>query len=69
MAQIRITLDALLARPAVEIAARRPARGVLIPSYASLQLRVPRLSAAAEGVRPRVVDSGADGRSQPQGVE
>jgi len=39
MAQIRITLDALLARPAVEIVARRAARGVLIPSYASLELR------------------------------
>jgi len=42
MAQIRITLDALLARPAVEVAERRAARGVLIPSYASLALRMPR---------------------------
>ena len=41
MAQIRITLDALLARPTVEIARRRAARGVLIPSYASLELQVP----------------------------
>ena len=41
MAQIRITLDALLARPTAEIARRRAARGVLIPSYASLELRVP----------------------------
>jgi hypothetical protein len=41
MAQIRITLDALLARPAVEIVSRRAARGVLIPSYASLELRLP----------------------------
>jgi len=41
MAQIRITLDALLARPAVEVVSRRAARGVLIPSYASLELRLP----------------------------
>jgi len=45
MAQIRITLDALLARPAVGIVGRRAARGVLIPSYASLELRVPARSA------------------------
>ncbi|MES1212500.1 MAG: cytochrome P450 [Leifsonia sp.] len=43
MAQIRITLDALLARPTVRVAGRAPARRVLIPSYASLGLRVPRL--------------------------
>jgi cytochrome P450 len=41
MAQIRITLDALLARPTVAVVRRRAARGVLIPSYASLELRVP----------------------------
>jgi cytochrome P450 len=40
MAQIRITLDALLTRPTVRVVGRAPARGVLIPSYASLQLRV-----------------------------
>jgi cytochrome P450 len=36
MAQIRLTLDALLATPSVRVLSRRPARGVLIPSYASL---------------------------------
>src|SRR6185312_9733273 len=41
MAQIRITLEALLARPSVRVVGRVPARGVLIPSYASLELRVP----------------------------
>jgi len=40
MAQIRTALDALLARPHVEIVRRRTARGVLIPSYASLELGV-----------------------------
>jgi cytochrome P450 len=38
MAQIRLTLDALLETPTLRIAARRPSRGVLIPSYASLEL-------------------------------
>jgi len=57
MAQIRITLDALLARPTVEIAGRRPARGVLIPSYASLELRVPE-------ARPRAADKGLDSASE-----
>lgn len=38
MAQIRLTLDALLATPTLRVAARRPSRGVLIPSYASLEL-------------------------------
>ena len=56
MAQIRITLDALLARPAVEIGARRAARGVLIPSYASLELRVPRVPPTDRSSRPRAVD-------------
>lgn len=39
MAQIRLTLDALLATPTLGVVARRPARGVLIPSYASLVVR------------------------------
>lgn len=38
MAQIRITLDALLESPGLRVVSRRPARGVLIPSYASLVL-------------------------------
>lgn len=38
MAQIRLTLDALLATPTLRVAARRPSRGVLIPSYAQLDL-------------------------------
>ncbi|MEZ5190251.1 MAG: cytochrome P450 [Schumannella sp.] len=48
MAQIRLTLDALLgvagARggAGLRVAARRPARGVLIPSYASLVLEAGR---------------------------
>jgi cytochrome P450 len=36
MAQIRLTLGALLENPSLRIVARRPSRGVLIPSYASL---------------------------------
>ncbi|MEO8094424.1 MAG: cytochrome P450, partial [Pseudolysinimonas sp.] len=39
MAQIRLTLDALLATPSLRVVSRRPARGVLIPSYASLVLQ------------------------------
>jgi len=39
MAQIRLALDALLAHPGLRIARRRPARGVLIPSYAELEVR------------------------------
>ncbi len=58
MAQIRITLDALLARPSVGIVERRAARGVLIPSYASLALR-------QTGVRPRAVDVSPDSASEP----
>jgi cytochrome P450 len=38
MAQIRLTLDALLETPDLRVLSRRPARGVLIPSYASLVL-------------------------------
>lgn len=38
MAQIRLTLGALLENPSLRVVARRPSRGVLIPSYASLQL-------------------------------
>ena len=38
MAQIRLTVGALLETPSLRVAARRPSRGVLIPSYASLQL-------------------------------
>jgi len=53
MAQIRITLDTLLARPTVGIAARRAARGVLIPSYASLLLN-------QAGARPRAADERRD---------
>jgi cytochrome P450 len=41
MAQIRVALAALLARPRVCVVSRVPARGVLIPSYTSLVLRVP----------------------------
>lgn len=41
MAQVRMTLGALLEHPALRIAARRPSRGVLIPSYASLVLERP----------------------------
>jgi cytochrome P450 len=36
MAQIRLTLDALLDAAPLRISSRAPARGVLIPSYASL---------------------------------
>ena len=39
MAQIRLTLDALLAHPHLAITRRRAARGVLIPSYAQLEVR------------------------------
>lgn len=38
MAQIRLTLDALLETPTLRVVSRRPSRGVLIPSYASLHL-------------------------------
>jgi cytochrome P450 len=38
MAQIRLTLGVLLANPTLRIAARAPSRGVLIPSYARLEL-------------------------------
>lgn len=41
MAQARMALGALLENPGAIIAARRPARGVLIPSYARLEVRVP----------------------------
>ena len=57
MAQIRITLDALLARPTVGIVRRRAARGVLIPSYASLELR-------QGAARPRAVDVSLDSASE-----
>ncbi len=39
MAQIRLALGALLAHPGLRITRRRPARGVLIPSYAELRVR------------------------------
>ena len=39
LAQIRLALDALLAHPELRIVSRRPARGVLIPSYAELVVR------------------------------
>jgi cytochrome P450 len=39
MAQIRLALDALLQTPQLRVRARRPARGVLIPSYASLEVQ------------------------------
>ncbi len=38
MAQIRLSLDALLEQPSLRVVSRRPARGVLLPSYASLVL-------------------------------
>jgi cytochrome P450 len=38
MAQIRLTLGALLETPSLRVVSRRPSRGVLIPSYSSLQL-------------------------------
>jgi cytochrome P450 len=38
MAQIRMALDALLTHPGLDITRRRPARGVLIPSYAELEV-------------------------------
>jgi len=38
MAQIRMTLGALLQNPSLRIASRRAARGVLIPSYSRLEL-------------------------------
>jgi len=38
MAQIRLTLGALLKSPDLRVARRRPSRGVLIPSYAALEL-------------------------------
>src|SRR5690606_24946618 len=41
MAQIRLTLGALLQNPGVRIAARTPSRGVLIPSYSRLELESP----------------------------
>lgn len=39
MAQIRLVLDALLQTPQLRVRARRPARGVLIPSYAALEVQ------------------------------
>jgi len=39
MAQIRLALDALLAHPRLAITRRASARGVLIPSYARLEVR------------------------------
>jgi cytochrome P450 len=39
MAQIHLTLAALLQTPGLRVESRRPARGVLIPSYASLVLQ------------------------------
>lgn len=39
MAQIRLTLDALLRSSDLRVVSRRPARGVLIPSYAVLELQ------------------------------
>jgi cytochrome P450 len=50
MAQIRVNLDTLLRHPGLRVASRRPARGVLIPSYASLELEVP---TAANPTNPR----------------
>jgi cytochrome P450 len=41
MAQVRRTLDVLLARPSARIRERTPSRGVLIPSYARLVLELP----------------------------
>ncbi|GMA89893.1 cytochrome P450 [Homoserinibacter gongjuensis] len=38
MAQIRLALDALLVHPGLSITRRRAARGVLIPSYAELEV-------------------------------
>ncbi len=40
MAQVRVTLGALLAAGPLEIVSRRAARGVLIPSYARLAIRI-----------------------------
>jgi cytochrome P450 len=40
MAQVRVTLDALLAAGPLEIVSRRAARGVLIPSYVALEVWV-----------------------------
>ena len=40
LAQVRATLGALLAAGALEIVSRRAARGVLIPSYASLVIEL-----------------------------
>lgn len=42
MAQVRLTVDALLAAGPLSVASRRPARGVLIPSYASLVVQAGR---------------------------
>lgn len=39
MAQLRLALDAVLQHPELTITRRRPARGVLIPSYAELAVR------------------------------
>jgi cytochrome P450 len=39
MAQIRVTVDALLSAAPLRVVARRAARGVLIPSYSSLVLQ------------------------------
>src|SRR5690606_40551502 len=39
MAQLRLALDAVLQHPGLTITRRRPARGVLIPSYAELAVR------------------------------
>mgnify|MGYP003375694654 CR=1 FL=1 len=38
MAQVRATLDALLSVDGLRVVSRRPSRGVLIPSYASLRI-------------------------------
>ena len=52
MAQIRLTLDALLDAGPLEVVSRRAARGVLIPSYATLSIRRPGLDSARPPVSP-----------------
>ncbi len=63
LAQVRATLGALTTAGALEIVSRRAARGVLIPSYASLSVR--RLSSAQRVSKPPRRLSSAQRVSKP----
>ncbi|MEQ1736176.1 MAG: cytochrome P450, partial [Rhodoglobus sp.] len=66
MAQIRMTLGALLAAGPLEVVSRRAARGVLIPSYASLVVRSRQARPPASrppASRPPVIERSRDRQS------